>query len=48
MIATYIAYQANAGSDEVNARLQKLEAQMQQLQPKPKPKQAVPPAVNKS
>ncbi|GAA4365828.1 hypothetical protein GCM10023185_36430 [Hymenobacter saemangeumensis] len=34
MIATYIAYQANAGSDEVNARLRKLEAQMQQLQPK--------------
>lgn len=32
VVATYIAYQANAGSDDVNARVQKLEAQMQQLQ----------------
>lgn len=31
MIATYIAYRATAGSDEVNARLQKLEAEVHQL-----------------
>jgi hypothetical protein len=31
MIATYIAYQANADSTNASARLQKLEAQVQQL-----------------
>ena len=31
MVATYIAYQANASSNEVSGRIQKLEAQMQQL-----------------
>jgi hypothetical protein len=32
MIATYIAYQANADSTNASARLQKLEAQVQQLE----------------
>ena len=34
VVATYIAYQANADSTEVNARLQKLEVQMYRLQEK--------------
>lgn len=32
IVAAYIAYQANAGSTDDSARIQKLEAQMQQLQ----------------